>query len=51
MCLSILKSRNLMQIKPFTDWDDDGAGKPSVSELPAGLWMWRKTSVSNVKGF
>lgn len=40
-----------MQIKQFTDRDDDGAGKSSVSELPAGLWMRRKTSVSSVKGF
>lgn len=51
MCLSILKSRNLMQIKQFTDRDDDRAGKPSVLELPAGLWMRRKTSVSSVNGF
>lgn len=40
-----------MQIKQFTDRDDDGAGKPSVSGLPAGLWMRRKTSVSGTNGF
>jgi len=40
-----------MQIKQFTDRDDDGAGKPSVSELPAGFWMRRKIPVSSVNGF
>lgn len=51
MCLGSLKSRNLMQINQFTDQDDGDVGKPSVSELPAGLWMQRKTSVHSVNKF